>query len=262
MVKSLDLANITALADSGAYGGNRSLSPTSAAIILCAALWMSELDNWQGAGSELTENEIDEIEEFVAELQYEVMTESEGAMGDLIKIAETVVTTDNAEVYVDDFLSGDYIAFKLIVQGMLSNYASNWPDHVEVEYNDIQSNGAYTSYGRFFYNGTPINYQNLLDYPANLLYWASAAAQQDSGIWGHFELTVFMPQIVGQKTYSSVSVQAGFTGTKISNTVGSGGIYIAQPLTKILVRPLYGTSFLAGGGGEPPEMRMTLYGMK
>ena len=262
MVKSLDLTNINALAASGAYGGNRSLCATSAVTVLCSALWMSNLDNWQGAGSELTEDEIDEIEALVAELQYETMTDEEEAMGDLIKIAETVVTTDSAEVYVDDFTAGDYIAFKLIVQGMLSNYASNWPDHVEVEYNDAQSNGAYSSFGRFFYNGTPVNYQNLVNYPANLLYWTAAAADQDAGIWGHAELTIFMPQIVGHKTYSSVSVQAGYTGTHLTNVVGSGGIFIAQALTKILVRPYYGTSFLAGGGNEPSEMRMTLYGMK
>lgn len=261
MVKSLDLANINALADSGAYGGNRSLSPTTAATILCSALWMSDPENWQGAGYELTVDEIDEIEALVAELQYETMTEEEGTVGNFIKIAETIVTADSAEVYVDDFLSGDYIAFKLIIQGMLSNYASNWPDHVEVEFNDVQSNGAYASYGRFFYNAAPVNYENILNYPANLLYWGAAAAQQSTGIWGHTEMTIFMPEVTGWKAFNAVSTQGGYVANKLSAIIGTGSIIIVGALTKILVRPYYGTSFLAGGANEPSEMRMTLYGL-
>ena len=254
MTGKFDWSTIEDTFSLGGYSGSAVLSNSTALLALIALDAMQPDYLWQNF------EDFDDVETAIDLAIAEIMVGGSSG-GDMIQIAETVVTTDSSEVYVDDFLSGDYIAFKLIIQGMLSNYASNWPDHVEVEYNDAQSNGAYSSFGRFFYNGTPVNYQNLVDYPANLLYWASAAASQDAGIWGHSEVTIFMPQIVGYKTYNSVSVQAGYVNPHLSNTIGSGGIFIVQALTKILIRPYYGTSFLAGGGNEPSELRMTLYGL-
>lgn len=69
----LVLANIQALAASVDYGGSGSLEPASAALGLSAALFLSNLDLWQGAGYSLTEAEIDDIQAMIAQLENDLI---------------------------------------------------------------------------------------------------------------------------------------------------------------------------------------------
>lgn len=65
----LTLADIETLAASGAYGGDISMWATSTALGLSAAAFLYNLDLWQGAGYELTANEIDRIHTYISQLE-------------------------------------------------------------------------------------------------------------------------------------------------------------------------------------------------
>lgn len=67
-----DLQQLTALAANTPTSAV-SLSPMSVQIILAAAAFAEDMENWQGAGYELTSAEIDEIRAAVALMQSEVI---------------------------------------------------------------------------------------------------------------------------------------------------------------------------------------------
>lgn len=69
----LILADIQALAASPDYGGQGLITSASAALGLSAAAFLSNLDLWQGAGYELTQGEVDDIEAMIAQLENDLM---------------------------------------------------------------------------------------------------------------------------------------------------------------------------------------------
>lgn len=69
----LILADIEDLAASGAYGGLRVISPKTSATVLSSAVWLRQLFNWIGAGYDLTEDEMDTIDELVSQLENDLM---------------------------------------------------------------------------------------------------------------------------------------------------------------------------------------------
>lgn len=69
----LTLSEIRALAASGGYAGLALITQQTAVTILSAAVWLDQLKSWRGEGYELTEAEIDEIQEIVAVLENQIM---------------------------------------------------------------------------------------------------------------------------------------------------------------------------------------------
>lgn len=69
----LVLADIQALAASSDYGGGGFIQPSSAALGLSAAFFLSDLSMWQGAGYELTDAEIDDIQAMIAQLENDLI---------------------------------------------------------------------------------------------------------------------------------------------------------------------------------------------
>ncbi|GAI34773.1 unnamed protein product, partial [marine sediment metagenome] len=146
----LSLPAILELASSGAYAGIYDLSNNTATTILCVAVWLSNINNWDGAGYSLTDDEIDQIRALVAELDSEIMQEVEN-VGDFVKIASAVALEDVASLTIDNFDEGDWLTFKLVISGMKTDYDGNWPDHVMLKLNGDGNAGNYHSFGRFFY---------------------------------------------------------------------------------------------------------------
>lgn len=70
---TLSLPDLEALAESGGYSGLAMLSNISAALVLSASVWFSNPANWTGDGLELTDAEKDAIDEYCAQLEYEIM---------------------------------------------------------------------------------------------------------------------------------------------------------------------------------------------
>jgi len=73
----LNLAELQSMIALGGYGGRGNNTPSTALLGLSAALFLSDLDIWQGAGDALTDAEIDDIEELVAQLEYDLMVEGD-----------------------------------------------------------------------------------------------------------------------------------------------------------------------------------------
>ncbi len=85
----LVLANIQALAASVDNGGSGSLEPASAALGLSAALFLSNLDLWQGASYSLTESEIDDIQAMIAQLENDLINAGDVSMVEKVKLSRT-----------------------------------------------------------------------------------------------------------------------------------------------------------------------------
>ena len=84
----LVLADIQALAASIDYGGRGYVQPSSAALGLSAALFLSDLTVWRGAGYKLTDGEIDDIEAMIAQLEEDLML-----TGDMYAMDKVSLTT-------------------------------------------------------------------------------------------------------------------------------------------------------------------------
>lgn len=70
----LSLSELDELAAIGGYSNSTNLSNFSAALLLSAAEWYGNINNWIGEGYELTDAEIDTIEANVATVLSEIMT--------------------------------------------------------------------------------------------------------------------------------------------------------------------------------------------
>jgi len=96
----LSLPEIKDLIDDGGYGGRGVLSTASSALGLSAALFLADLNLWSGAGYYLTDNEIDEIQEMVADLENELMEAGELVPNNAVSLQmSTDVDVDNDEEY-------------------------------------------------------------------------------------------------------------------------------------------------------------------
>ena len=258
----LSLAKIKALSTSGAYGGQRLLTSLSEVTSLSGSLFLSDLENWQGVGDELTIAEVDEIKAIVAGIEYDNMVESGGGVSDYVKIGEAEATADVAELAIDSIDSGDWIMWKLVIRNMLSNYVGNWVDSCELECNDLASNPTYTSYGELNYFLSTTKLQNVFNHPAAVLYYASAANVSGNGVYGHAVVDIFNPVSPGWKSTSYTSAQSGTAAIQSARNTGTNGIFIVGDLTKLLIRPNAGTLWLVGGMNEPPTLNMELYGIR
>jgi hypothetical protein len=255
MTGRLDWSALLAMFTLGGYENNAVLSDSTALLALVGLTLMQESRIW------IDYTDADDIQESIATAIDEIVNGTPGT-GDMIKIAEATASSNCAELSIDNFDAGDWIAYKLIIQGMITNYAALWVDVVELEINDVATNNAYATYGRYFLNGTPINYEHILNYPANLMYWAAAALPATDGIFGFAEVTFYRPKVTQHKVAHYVSSVADSITGKVVYTQGTCGIYIASAINKILIRPANGTLFLAGGDSGSTTLTMTLYGLK
>lgn len=83
---NLNLPALQALIDLGGYGGRGNNNPSSAVLGLSAALFLSDLSIWQGAGDTLTDAEIDDIEELIAQLENDLMVTDDMYPQDRVKV--------------------------------------------------------------------------------------------------------------------------------------------------------------------------------
>lgn len=87
---TLNLSAIQALIALGGYGGRGNNAPSSAVLGLSAALFLSNLSIWQGAGDTLTSDEIDDIEELIAQLEYDLMVTGDMYPIDKVRVTNSV----------------------------------------------------------------------------------------------------------------------------------------------------------------------------
>jgi hypothetical protein len=263
VVKSLDLADIQALAASGAYGGHRLLSGATAALVLCSGVWLSELDNWQGADIELTQAEIDDIQAIVAELEYETMTESESAVGHYTKIAENIITEDVALVSLDDFDSGDFQSYELWITGLKTNYNISWIDHVQVQLNDDDTSADYDTLSIFEDVDSYARYENIGTFPGIEMYWAASTIYRTGAAIGHVKMLLYAPQGDDHKTVEWEGTASDYLAGRLIRTKGVGIYKSEDPIIKLEISPVEGSLFVVDPDNpdKPSELRMTLYGL-
>lgn len=90
---TLNLPALQALIALGDYGGRGFIQPSSAVLGLSAALFLSDLTIWQGAGDTLTSDEVDDIDAIIAQLECDLMLTGDSYAVDKCKITNSVDLT-------------------------------------------------------------------------------------------------------------------------------------------------------------------------
>lgn len=99
------LSEIQSLAAEGGYAGLSFLSQETAACILSAAVWLHREYAWIGDEHNLSESELDEIDELVSTLEYEVM---QAAIGTIILNVKKTPTPGTLQCNGLTYLKADY----------------------------------------------------------------------------------------------------------------------------------------------------------
>ncbi len=90
MMAKLSLPALQALLADGGYGGRAYLEGPTSALGLSAALLLSNLNLWQGDGYYLTVDEIDEIQEMVAQLESDLMNTGSMFVVDKVRATNSI----------------------------------------------------------------------------------------------------------------------------------------------------------------------------
>jgi len=141
MVK-LSLPAIEVLASVGGYAGVSFLSQTTAATLLSAAVWLSDTDNWDGSGYELTDVEIDRIKKIVANAESELMQNAIGMIipsvqnaippGTLICDGQTYLRVDYPELYDNIYPSFIIDSTSFFVPDMTARFAGGFAPGIPI----------------------------------------------------------------------------------------------------------------------------------
>lgn len=261
--KSLDLLVIKALADSGAYGGYRTLSANSAVTALCAGVWLSQLLNWKGAGFDLTADEKDEILAMVATLEHELMTDTGGGVADYTLLEQHVFTLNTASILFDDFEGGDYVRYELVLSNLHSSRSNAWYDPLTITFNGDELAGSYDTVSNTVgvgglvvtpYMGTQIGFR---------CHGVCAGADEGHLVVGNFKMTIFQPQ---GDYWKHVQFEGGIMSVTpdIFATCYGVGIWEKRAIiTEIEIVPTVGVTFYVAPHPSdlPHELVASLYGV-
>lgn len=263
-VNSLSLVEIQNLANSLAYGGERILSGNTAATLLCVAAWLSDLNVWDGVADDLSVDEIDEIDELVADIVHELISGDEPIVSDYVKIAEAIATSDCASLTIDNFDAGTFNMFKLFISGLKTNYANMYTDGILIQFNDYDENSDYNSFSTYDNIAQAYRYQHLVDSPGMVMEWGIPTEFVSNDDVGNFEATIARPQSSDRKTIVGECVQSGTVSIRIPISRMQGSLVTPMWITSITVLPRLGSLFKINPtySEYPDELRMTLYGLK
>ena len=257
---SFDLSVLLALADSGAYGGIRVLSANSAVLTLCAGVWLSELENWQGAGDALTQDEIDTIEEMVATLEFEAQYDAEADVSDYVLLDQQNFVADVASIVFEDYGDFSFQRYSVELSGLMSD-RNGGEDFLVVQLNDDAVAADYVTTSNIVRTGGS-DFYHVDDRPGYFVYGACGA--EYSGIMGIGVLlmSIFQPQSDNQNRMSYTSGISGQYATRSHLCQGVGWFKNTDKVDKIEIYPYAGTTFLVGGEDEPDNLNVSLYGVR
>lgn len=255
-----NLPTLQSLADSGAYGGIRILSADSSILMLSTGVWLSELDNWRGAGYQLTQAEIDTIEEIVATLESDTMTDAEDEVSDIVLIKEIVLSSDASSVTLEDFGDYPYKRFDFELSGLLSNFDHS-EDALIMRINDDSTVANYVSLSNIV-RSVGASYVHRTDVSALIFFGAVGAIEDDLHGVGALMGSIFRPRSDADKRMRAYGGVIGNSPLRSFLCDVSGWYKSASVISKITVFPNQGTTFLVGGVDEPKYLRAALYGVK
>ena len=252
------------MADSGAYGGHRSLSAISAVIVECADVWLPQLTNWQGAGDNLTDAEIDTIQAITATLQYEVMTPHMTTEHDYEQIWQATYDDDVASIVIDGFGSTAYARYELKISGMHSDTTASYYDPLYIRLNNVSTITEYYTQLRLILQSGEYSLQYNNNKSGFYIQGACGSRQYDNRGAGSLNMTFFNPQGSDWQRMEYNGSLIGSISDYWANCNGAGIYRDTAPLSKIEIFPNYGTTFAVGGGGgtEPTALIASLYGIR
>lgn len=162
--------------------------------------------------------------------------------------------------WVDD--NREFSAYKLMVTGLRTNKATDYKDHLLATFN---SDTTATNYNTGWMNGRE-DAAVSGDAPGTAVgiyvTGCCAAVNSNSGCFGFFEMTIFMPE--NTNDYKVCWLNGGIAGSANSEYYvmnGEGMWESAAAISSITLTPDSGTMFEIGGDSEPTTLEWRLYGV-
>ena len=167
MTGRLDWAKILAMFTLGGYTNSAVLSDGTALLALTGLTLMQESWLWEDY------TDADDIQEAIALAIDEIVNGTAGN-GDMIKIAEVVAVADCASLTIDNFDAGTFRAYELAIQGLKTNSAASFADHVKMILNGETTVTDYDTFGTAFWMAAHTSYENIGNYAGIALIWAAS----------------------------------------------------------------------------------------
>ncbi len=256
MTAKYDWPTIEATFDLGGYGGSVVLSDSTALLALIALTTLQPSFMWQGY------DDFDDVETVVDKAIAELMGGS-AEVSDYTKIAEAVATADCADLEIDNFDSGAYHTYKLVIQGLKTDDTGTFVDHLGIEINDDDAAAHYYGYARYEDIDSYVRYEHRATVGYFYCDWFCSTTSGNSAAIGHAEFTIFDPQGDDFKTIEGRSVVNEFSAGLLTNLYMNGVFASEGEIEKIRIFPVLGTEFKIdpASSSYPSELRMTLYGL-
>lgn len=257
MMGRLDWEKILAIYTLGGYSNDAVLSNSTALLSLTGLTLMQEPWLWDDYELE------NDIQAAIALAIDEIVNGTAGH-GDMIKIAEAVATADCAYLTLDNFDEGTYHTYELVIQGLKSNYAGFYLDHVKMQLNGGTTITDYVTYGYIMQKGVYVDYEWLGNYAGIPLVWAAPTSTVDNQSIGDAKVNFSDPQ--GDDYKRCTFVTSSFTGSASKTLLAQGSAVYGKTnsLTSIKILPDLGTLFKIDPASSlyPSELRLTLYGLQ
>lgn len=264
MARLLNLAGIQALAAATPYGGERSLTSESAALLISAASLLYDYNIWQGASYTLTDAEKDDIAAMLAQAVDDLLEEGDTPVSDFVNLAEVVYVADTTVIELTDIEASDYNRIEIYASGLLSDYDGTWVDGLLVNINEDATANNYWSYNRRWYGSAAVSYHHLQSVAGWLIKYGLMADTPSDDFFSNLKMTIYNPNRseLAHMEYSAMSGHV--TSDKLQNFIGSGIANVTSDFDAIRLKPENGDKFLIdpASGTEPDEARLTVYGLK
>ncbi len=257
MMGKYDWETIEAVFNLGGFAVNAVLDDSAAFLALLGLTSMQIEMLWQNY------DDFDYVETAIDDAIARIMMGSSGG-GDMIKIADNVAIEDVASLTIDNFDSGTFCTYKLIIQGLKTDYTGNWVDNVKMTINGVTTPDGYNSFGFASWLSGYGKIEKIGNYAGMYLLYAAASDQVSGQAIADLELMFFDPQGDDYKRCSYLGQTFGFIAVKQLITRGVCVYESGAVISSIKIEPDLGTTFLVDPAttGNPSELRMTLYGLQ
>lgn len=257
MTGRLDWSTIEATFDLGGYSVDAALTDGAAFLAILGLTLLQNEYLWQDYV------DFDDVETAIDDAIDQIMNGSL-AGGDMIKIAEVVSVEDIASLKIDNFDVGIFRTYKLIIQGMKSDYDTVYVDHLLIQLNEDDATEHYDDLVLWENKTQYVRYEHLTTKAGFHMEYAISTTKSEVAALSMMEMTLFDPQGDDFKHVLASGMVGGTNSGALTFTRLQGTYNSEDTITSIEIFPVLGTEFKVDPDSSiaPSELRMTLYGLK
>lgn len=264
ITKKFDLATIEALAMQTEYGGLKTVSSLTSAMLLCVLSGLADLNLWQGVDYTLSDEEIDTIKAMVAAAVDELLEGEEEAVGSLTKLAEVSSIANVNNLSTTGLDTSGYEILKVFITGIKTSYSFANLDHLVLKLEGAEQSSLYSTMGDVQYWMAQNQYKTSGTVTGFVSYYSATTITSYDGVWGNIEYTIYQAEGAGYKHLKYTSQVGGPLATHNIMGLGTGTCLLPDTITNIQIRPFSGNNFIIDPANDahPRKLKMAVFGLE